>query len=284
MNTLFKELYFDRNKCDSTYLALYDATEGINFELKNYIDELWNTYKVYADNKFYKQIQEYFTGSFWEMSLSNYLINSNIKINSKDCGPDIIINNILNINIEAVASKKGLASKIDSVPDMKIGIASCVPKKEIILRITNSFDTKQRIYQNYLRDEIISEDAINIIAINTSELQFTSNESNLFSAIYSLGDLTYDFQKNETFYRKRNLIFKNNGDEVKTDLFRTEEYTHISAIIFSNYHIGSTNLLKDKLIIAHNPYAKVKLPIGSLSISKEYTYEIESDTIILLQN
>ena len=98
-------------KYDSYFIA-----SGCVKERKEKFEKLWQNFKPYADNHFLTEIKTNFHQRSWEMYVGNVLLEKKLSIESKNEGPDFIVND--NIYIECVAPTKGDPAKPDSVPEM----------------------------------------------------------------------------------------------------------------------------------------------------------------------
>src|SRR3989338_437414 len=94
----------------------YFIASGCCKERREKFDKLWIKYKPYTDKHFLNQIQTNFHQRSWEMYIGNVLLEKGLIMQSKNEGPDFVIDKTA--YVECVAPTKGDPAKPDSVPEM----------------------------------------------------------------------------------------------------------------------------------------------------------------------
>ena len=84
-------------------------------------------------------------------------------------------------------------------------------------------------------------------------------------------------------HQYRAYLRKASGEKVDTDIFVKSEYSHISAVMFSNVDAANlTSAMGDDFIIVRNPLASQELPDDFPKVGREYKAELSETTINLL--
>lgn len=210
-----------------------------DFLVKSQIENMWEKYESLAPQKFLDKIQnnQSFHQRWWEMFLAIGLLNLNFKIitSPTDKGPDFKINLPSQImNIEAVAPNIGNTD--EAVPELLNGVHN-FPEKELLLRITNSLESKLKVFNNYLEKGIVAYNDLNVIAISSCALnQFGSlmdfPAPILLKVLAGIGNLV--LSKRNNYFQNRNTIKKESGNFVDTNLFNLENYSKICAVLYSH--------------------------------------------------
>jgi hypothetical protein len=260
-----KEIY---PQYDSYFIA-----SGCIERRREKFDALWQNYKPYADTQFLKAIKHNFHQRSWEMYLCNVFLNKQLKIQSKDEGPDLIVND--NIYIECVAPIKGDVKSKDSVPEIQS--FGEMPTDEIILRITQSLKYKAlEQYDKWKSKQWFDPKSPFIIAINIGDFGYFIDITILEKILFSIGPPQINFNKstNESKVTYSNIekIFKSNQETVNLGLFTDkfqEEYKVISGVIFSNTDVlNHPENLGDDCIFVNNPLAENSVPEWFMNLFK----------------
>jgi hypothetical protein len=246
---------------------------------KKFIEEMWLHYKQYADAHFLSQAKIDFNQRIWEMYLACSLLFQGLSIDSKDEGPDILIDTgELKIWIEAVAPKPGEGE--DAVSKQEFGRLRQVPDEQIKLRYRSAIEEKyNKKYKNYLNSKIVEPEDCYIIAINGSSIPSAKREleiPRIIRSILPFGNKsilidTESGQPIDQFYQYQDRLLKKSGSSVSTDIFLQPEYSGISAILFSCIDaVNRPNKLGDDFVLLHNPIAARQLPRGFIKLGREY--------------
>lgn len=278
---------------DELYRVIRDETRLA--DLKSYIDNLWGDYYPYADKDFPKQLPHNFDARFWEMYLTCTLVHKSFNVVPKQTraeGPDIkIAHASTTIWVEAVTPTSGDLSKPDSVHSPRMGVTQQVPDDQIILRYRSVIHDKYYDkYFKYLENGIIRNDDCYLIALNGCRLPWRGSDLDLPRIVRSVLPfgwpvVTVDTSSHKVVnrgYQYRAYLRKASGEKVDTDIFVKSEYSHISAVLFSNvYAANLTPAMGDDFIIIRNPLASRELPYDFPKVGREYKAQLSGDTINL---
>ena len=281
----------DINPSDELYRILRDEERYV--KNKSYVENLWDTYKPYADRDFPKQLAQDFHARFWEMYLTCTLVHNSFNVVPKQAkvyGPDVKIDHAsTTIWVEAVTPESGDPSKPDSVPNLKMGVAQNVPDDRIILRYRSAIHDKY--YGKYFRDlenGTIKNDDCYIIALNDCKIRHADREPpRIVRSVLPFGwqVVTVDTSSHKVVnqgFQYRAYLRKASGGKVDTDIFLKSEYNHISAVMFSNVDAANLPLaMGDDFIIIRNPLALRELPNDFPQVGREYKAELSQTTINL---
>lgn len=276
-------LLFDGNDNNTDSLAYRNLCNHppYSFE-KQFIENLWKDFQIYADKQFRKEFKTQTYSRFWEMYLGCSLLKNGfvLKKNNRDKGPDLYVTKGKNlIYIEAVTPKKGSGKdKVDEPPLSKV---VTVPRDNITLRILNSIEEKKEQYNNWVKNKIIDNSMPFILAINGSQIIYIRNEDDdelplILQSISPFGSQYYTLDiktmeiVNSGFKYKR-TITKAEGSEVIKDIISQKEYSFISGFLYSNIKpLNRPNNMTDDFIFVHNPNAIHPIQIGFFKMGREY--------------
>ncbi|MBD2487629.1 hypothetical protein [Aulosira sp. FACHB-615] len=274
--TYFFSEFLPKN-ADPAYSIIRDQPQYLDD--KKFIEEMWLSYEQYADTNFLEQSKIDFNQRIWEMYLACSLIFQGLSIDSKDEGPDILIDTgELKIWIEAVAPKPGQG--VDAVSQMEFGVLRNIPDEKIKLRYRSAIEEKyNKKYKNYLAKKIVKPEDCYIIAINGSSIPSARRELEIPRIIRSVlpfgnESINIDTESGmpiERFYQYQDSSRKQSGASVSTDIFFKEEYSGISAILFSCMDVlNRPNEFGDDFVLLHNPLATRQFPQGFFKLGREY--------------
>ena len=279
---------------DELYRVIRDETRLA--DLKSYIEDLWGDYCPYADKDFPKQLPHDFHARFWEMYLTCTLVHKSFNVVPKYTraeGPDIkIVSASTTIWVEAVTPTSGDLSKPDSVQSPKMGVAQQIPVEQITLRYCSVIHDKYyEKYFEHLEKEIIKNDDCYIIALNGCRLPWRGSDLDIPRVVCSVLPfgpqvVTIDTISHKVInrgYQYRAYLRKASGEKVDTDIFVRPEYSHISAVMFSNINAPNlTPAMGDDFVIVRNPLASRELPDDFPKVGLEYKAELSETKINLL--
>lgn len=278
---------------DEFYRMIRDDNRASVVELRLYLENLWGTYHAYADKDFPAQLAQDFEARFWEMYLTCTLIHKSFKVLRKRTrarGPDIRIEyGSKTIWIEAVTPTVGESKKRDSVPHAKIGVAQEIPDEQMILRYTSAIHDKYfGKYFTYLGDGIIGSGDCYVVALNGCRMPWWGGDSEparIVRCVLPFGPkvVTIDKRLHEivkTGHQYRGHLRKASGEQVETDIFLKREYSHLSAVMFSEINIANlTSGMGDDFIIVDNPLASKRLPHDFPKVGRKYEAELSENTV-----
>jgi len=291
---MIEQLFIDDiTPSDELYRIIRDETILAN--IKYYIENLWGDYYSYADKDFPKQLPHNFYARFWEMYLTCTLVHKSFNVVPKQTraeGPDIkIAHATTTIWVEAVTPTSGYLSKPDNIRSLKMGVAQQVPDDQIILSYRSVInDEYYDKYFKYLENGIIRSEDCYIIALNGCLLPWRGSYLDIPGIVRSVlpfgrQEVTINTSSNKMVkrgYQYRAYLRKASGGKVDTDIFVKPEYSHISAVMFSNVDAANiTPTMGDDFIIIRNPFASQELPDDFPRVGREYKVELSENTINL---
>lgn len=268
-------------KSHSSWRVLVDSEDFNKMELCN---KLYSMFKPFSDNDFKKKFEIEFYSAFWEMDLACTLIESGFHLSdefSGNEGPDLcLINSKGNrIWVEAVCVNRGTSS--DEVSLGKSGQVMRIDSEKIMLRLTSAIFDKDKKHKHYLNKGICAENEPFIIAVNGSLLTpgpgLDDMTPRIVKAVFEGGhdEILFD-RATGTAYEERQIdyrptILKHNKEEIFTNYFRRNDYTNISALLFSESSLWSRpSELGSDYVTVHNPIAVNPIAEGFFQLGSEY--------------
>lgn len=270
---------------DMAYTNIRDRIQSQS--TKAYVEELWMWFQPLADTHFRSDAKAHFYERFWEMYLAKGISETGHHLErGKNSGPDFLINmNGLRIWIEATAPGSGEGD--DAVPELEFGVAQRVPEEEILLRLRSALSSKLSAWIDWRNQGVVEVQDSLIIAINGRRIRPAMPEPEppyIVKAVFSIGSPvavldTKTGRLVDSFYDRRSKLNKRSGAEVRTDIFLTEKYQEVSAVIYSFADMGNKPAVEgDEFQLIHNPMARVQIPRGFLGRGIEYW--IEDDELV----
>jgi type I restriction enzyme S subunit len=248
---------------------------------QNWLRGKWSEFEPYADENFQTAIAMDFYARFWEMYLTCFLLDKGFALVKRserngNSGPDICIKDgERNIWIEAVAPTNGEggdALEAESSTPQPVW----EDQEGIVLRLRSVIDQKYHNYKICVKNKIITQGDPYIIALGCGKLSNIWLEENsswypttlqdppyLVNAVYAIGRYTYRFddtgKKIEEGYELREKVEKKNSAEVSTNIFLTDDYNGISAVLSSVIHFNEIDR-NPGFVLVQNTHAKNPLP------------------------
>lgn len=279
-----KEIY---PSCDPYFIA-----SGCIRERREKFDKLWQNFKPYADRHFLSEVKKNFHQRSWEMYIGNVLLEKKLIIQSKNFGPDFIVNE--NIYIECVAPTKGDPTKPNSVPKMFIALTpeeirvQDVPFDEIILRITGVIKDKALIeYENWKNKKWFVKKNPFVAAVNTGDLEYVEDPSmpNVLKALFGFQFMQINIKTDATNYSHRNEISKHNNMSVSVNYFTCKKYSFISGVLFSNKTVlNHPKNIGDDCIFVNNPFAINPVGGSFIKLFRNWTASKNDREVTLKKN
>lgn len=268
---------------EDVYAALRDR-EDLRAE-KEYIERLWDWYRPLADSHFTSDAKKHFYERFWEMYCAKGFSNASLgltAVNGK--GPDFFAE-LSGLRICVEANVPGPGSSADSVPDITPGIAQDSPEREIILRLRSGLEDKLKQWKTWRKSGTVTEVDAFIVAFNSRRMHIALPNFSMpyiVKTVFPLGGLTTVWDTNDkegdSFYAERSTLSKASGSEVRTDVFLSQEYAEVSAVLYSRVDcFNKPEREGQDFILVHNPLATVKVPRGFLRFGGEYWVSDEGE-------
>ncbi|KXV02788.1 hypothetical protein AD929_01730 [Gluconobacter potus] len=229
----------DEKKLHSKYKILRDHLVQSG-ELK--ILQEWVSGFVDRDNKIVKEFQTSFHSAFWEFFLHAFLKEAGFEVNYSEDRPDFIITSPRPVVVEAVISeikKEGRKEDTRDLGDMLDTTEPVVKSAqfdeiidEAITRHSNSIQKKSAKYLNeYLSLDWVKDSTPFVVALGSYDQIHYGREFT-----HSMLALLYGRRYNPATkgYTKIDEIKKPGTQaSIPVGIFLNEEFSHISAIIFS---------------------------------------------------
>jgi len=264
---------------------------------RQFVEELWEHYRPFADKDFPQKIRLNFHNHFWEMFLACALqyLGYDLERKTKSAGPDIQIKwGGSSIWVEATAPSSGEGPDgIAPLTDDQEGFR--VPEEQIILRYAGAIREKHEKYLYYREKSIIADTEPYVIAINRGKIRCVygcyGEALYVAQAVLPIGPLTLwvkNWERPEeslSGYSYRPQIQKRSGSGVPTDSFLRGEFEGISGVLSSRVSIGTHPAeagMNQDFVFVHNPLARNKIPEGWLrGMGREYHVDIMASEFTL---
>jgi type I restriction enzyme S subunit len=272
------------HELDPFYRHIRDDPKRI--DARNFVEARWKQYAPYAEPSFLSEARKHFHERTWEMYLACVFLRHELKIQKKSSaeGPDIqLLNQGRTIWVEAIAPTSGTGQ--DAVPPLENGKAQDTPKDQIILRLTAAIKEKFDQYKKYRKKNIIGDKDCFVIAVNGGHVRSALPDPPppyIVSSVFPFGDpvVTMDKKSMELIdcsFDYRDTITKRSGAPVPTNVFENEEYSGISAVLYSWFNVvNRPTQMGAEIEYVHNPLAtKNRLPRGFFRFGREWWVESE---------
>jgi len=292
------KIQIDSNAKDRLY-NVYLSRGDKNSEC---IIEYYEKYKNFLDSKFTSQIKDDFPACMSELYFC-HVFTERLKFeitNASDKGPDFYLANLdcWTEIVTATHGQKGLINSI-SPEDYDLTQGYQVPIDKIKLRLSSCLEDKFKKISKYLEDGIIENDKKVVICVSGGWL------CNLFGipmnpvralpeiaqVLYGCGNLVYHIERNSGTIIDSEIELKMQIPKIKTEsspvpinvgYFQSENYAHISAVIYSWKTIFS-NFDPEKIgvdfITVHNPFSTNPLEKNAFKCGIEYIPKILDESI-----
>jgi hypothetical protein len=274
------------------------ASESIEGEIRDALEQMWIKYEPYADTNFGKAFAIDPDPRFWEIYLTLAMLDRHNKkvckraeltLAQRDKGPDICIRKgNRRIWIEAMAPEHGDEElNPDRVPELKPGLNDPKdnPRRQIELRITGALRTKAIKFADYREQGIIGEKDSCIVAVSGGQFALEAVGAFLphaVSAVYPIGDEVTTLDPKTGQVQTRYVYFaeiertkgtkpEDSGREnaVRT-AFRNDDYKSISGLIWSLRCISNFMGRVHDLLYLHNQAAERPIPLRWFNWADQY--------------
>ncbi|MEX6456018.1 hypothetical protein AB6N28_00595 [Moraxella osloensis] len=267
----------------------------------------WTNGFIDRDNKIVKEFQTTFHSSFWEFYLNSVFHEAGFSIDYSKNRPDFIINSPVPFYVEAVVSniKQGGDSEENrNFEDLFKNVEPFYLREnfenslnEAITRYSSSINLKKKKYDNEYSELDYFDDSYPFTIALSGYEQISYGSNFVFPLMALLYGRVYNNEIN-TYHNQKEIYKPGTDSKIPIGLFLKEEYSEVSAIIFSctttlgkltSLAISNGNLnpngvitirqddefptykihevsketpeyLSDGLFIFHNPLAKNPLP------------------------
>lgn len=266
----------------------YYVMNGVCKDRRKKFNKLYSKFSQFADSNFLSEIKTNFHEKSWEMYLGNVLLKHGetlVNSRTKKCpgGPDLNIDD--SIYIECICSDRGTGE--DALPKMELGFHDW-PRKELVLRITNSFMKKVKHYNRWIKNSCTGQDAKNcpyIIAINTAELEHIQTLYELplvVTPLFGFGDMQINMASGKRSFSQMDDIVKKSGKPVSMGLFESDAFKEVSGVIFSeNFVINNLESIGKDCYFINNPFATNKISKERFSYMKVCWAEVDKSGVTI---
>ncbi len=283
---------------DQSYIALRDATDGADLMFKHHCEQLWSVFQPYADRQFVREFSLNLSKRYWEMYLGCTLLDVGLEllVSDSDQGPDFHFSiSGRDYWVEAIAPGPGELSNADRVPDLMVGdikkgvepVTQELPREQIILRLSQALQVKADAFKRYVEKGIVGPDDVRIIAVNGADLGRWGDSvlPLILTPTYGVGQLTATFgssyedpsEQSNTFQEH---IQKSSGTVVPMCMFLSEEYAHVSGVLYDRRGLGAyRGRLGCEFRVVPNEFALAPMPANIIRRGWEYTVDAVTSTL-----
>jgi hypothetical protein len=191
------------------------------------------------DGKFVKEFQTTFNACFWELYLFAVLKQLHLKVDFSHAAPDFFVENHGGFNIGATVALNAQ----DTLPEFHTW-AEPPPSdfnefnRQAIVRLSNSVSTKQRkFHESYSKLPHVIDRPF-VLAISAFDRPYAQ-----LSCQRAIEALLFGYYVDEEKYLREGgtlkgyqieSVLKDNGAEVRVNLFRDPSFSWLSAVLFSS--------------------------------------------------
>lgn len=229
----------DETELHPKYLLLKNE-----FQLKceKQLVERWSNGFVDKDNKFVTEFQDTFHSSFWELFLFELFSRAGAKMDQTHQVPDFVISEPTNIYVEAVVSNISQCGRKEKERTIEDQQSMIIPPylqddfstflDEAIIRNASALKTKNNKWKKeYINKSWIDSNVPYIIALQSYD-QVNYGREYIYSMMALLYGLYFDTET-ERFQRREYVVKPTTKGKIPINIFDTEEYADVSAVIFS---------------------------------------------------
>ncbi|EJN03518.1 hypothetical protein [Phyllobacterium sp. YR531] len=268
---------FDGPNLDRGFVNLRTADHPVERELHDLIERMWERYEPYADPDFRHGFARDVDGRFWEMYLGCTLLDAGRSLlpaseRLREGGqPDLcVLTDEGRIWIEAIAPDEGDPGPdqvVRPVPMNEGGGLSAAPIRQAQLRTTSAFWTKFQRVQDYLREGVIGENDVRIIAISASRFGVYVSERPplIMSSLFPIGGayITIDRETDEVVDQGFHAApeIPRQGGPIPRTAFLDPAFADVSGVLWSRVSLGNLSRGTRPLTYVHNPLARHPLPV-----------------------
>jgi len=149
----------------------------------------------------------------------------------------------------------------------------------VILRFRSVIEDKAKKLEKYREKGIIKPTDRAVIAISGVLLPYRVSPRippEIVRAVYPVGDITIEIHREtrqivDSYLPYNNRVRKVSGVEIETDIFLTDKFRHISAVLYGEGDwVNPFDPPGHDFKIMHNPRAELRLPDGWFPRGHEY--------------
>ncbi len=271
------------SRAEPIYARVRDRAKSQELEGRAFIERIWSESAQYLDPDLADRAPSNgLVPSFWEIYLAHALKTYGIalvprsKRNPKLKGPDLFAESP-DVWLEAVAATPGEGP--DALEWAEPFKGTNVPVDQFVLRLRTAIESKAEQLKRHTADEYVKASHATVVAVSGAMLPYRIDGQPIpyvVRAVLGVGNLILEFDRAtmKSLGRSaeyRDEVKKSSTASVKTDPFLSDDYSHVSAVLYSPacwmMHPETTGA---EFIIVHNPRATNPLPDGWLELGDEY--------------
>ncbi len=267
-------------------------------DLRERIEAMWRVYAPFCgDAHFLSDARAHFHSRTWELVLAAHLLHHGHNLDRADSdGPDIkVVSSTGAYWFEAVAPTAGTGPDaahrvIGMRRETEVGLQMTfrINHNSKVLRYTSVLNEKRKQHQQFLERARVGASEPYIVAINGGAIDDADLEIGLpdvVRAVLPIDEPVYRVpidsdEPPRTEWPYRDSVAKAGGASVATTAFLSGEYAAISAVLFHPRGVWNIdNLRGDSMVLIHNPYARNRLPMGTLAFGREYWVSLDDSLL-----
>lgn len=281
----FGAFFVEGDSGDSAYAILRDSSLPPDKAARAFVDELWESAHHSVDPRLPERARKALHPCFWELYLAATAVDCGMTLGPwserrrRDSAPDLQIGKV---DLWIEATTVGAGAGPDAVAEPPMGEFAAVPEERITLRIASALATKQAQYTRFLSDSVVGPQEPFVVAVNAAGVPGGSSPEDppyAVRAVYPVGSefIRWDAATRRVVahsLHRRESIEKSSGSSVPTSAFLSEEYSGISALVFSCVNaFNPRRPLGFDFTVVHNAGARNPLPLGFIPFWLEYWVE-----------
>ena len=266
---------------------------------RKHVEELYSVSRHVLDKKFKEQCKHDFNACYAEMYFASTFIDRvNFDVDHpSDKGLDFFLKN-LRCWVDVTTATDGADGHPNSLASQELGVVQSYPEDKVILRLSNAFTSKAAKIKADIKKNLIQDDQPIIICISGGGMKegfpmyAVGGYPQIIKALLPVGDLVLWMDVNTRKIKSREYKYRQNVKKISiagealidTEFFLYEEYSYISAVVYSYANAGNPinrNKWGCDFFTVHNPKARNPLPAGFIKCGQEYcvTTSMESFTM-----
>jgi hypothetical protein len=278
------DLFFQTTEfAEPIYRRVRDRAESHELKGREFIEEIWLDSAQYLDPDLAERAPSIgLMSAFWEIYLAHALKTHHVALvprNERDPklkGPDLFAQSP-NVWLEAVAATPG-----DGPDALEWGEpfkCNSVPVDQFVLRLRTAIEAKAAQLKRHVAKGYVKSSHATVIAVSGAMLPYRIEGQPIpyiVRAVLGVGNLVLEFDRAtmesvERSAEYRDEVKKASAASVKTDLFLNDDYSHVSAVLYSPAcWVMHPTIPGAEFTVVHNPRATNPLPNGWLELGDEY--------------
>ncbi len=268
---------------DPLYERTRDGVEDYWIIGRDHIEKLWGRCEQFIDPDAKRKALSDFASVYWELQLAYALCDAGKALvprgrmqYKRNRGPDLFAEGP-SVWLEAIVPRPGNGP--DALPYPELREIYSYDPDAVVLRLRSAIKDKSEKISNYIEAGIIKPDQAIIIAI--SSVLFPVRNTGLcppeiVKALYPVSHRVLEVERatgvvRNSHYEYRNVIKKDRGACVATDVFLDSRFAHVSAVLFDETDWVNPGYIPGAdFVMVHNSCATTPLPDGWFPRGREY--------------